>query len=72
MSYISVIYLVIVEIEVNFLFIKSILCIFNIDFYCYILKKKEKNMLLVNEIEIKFYGLKGGFYFFFLLFFKYR
>lgn len=72
MSYTSAIHLVIAETEVNFLSTKSTLCIFNIDFHCYIQKKKEKNMLLVNEIEIKLYGLKGGLYFLFLLFLKHR
>lgn len=72
MSYTSAIHLVIAETEVNFLSTKSTLCIFNIDFHCYIKKKKEKNMLLVNEIEIKLYGLKGGLYFLFLLFLKHR
>lgn len=71
MSYTSAIHLVIAETEVNFLSTKSTLCIFNIDFHCYI-QKKEKNMLLVNEIEIKLYGLKGGLYFLFLLFLKHR
>lgn len=72
MSYTSAIHLVIAETEVNFLSTKSTLCIFNIDFHCYIQKKEEKNMLLVNEIEIKLYGLKGGLYFLFLLFLKHR
>lgn len=74
MSYTSAIHLVIAETEVNFLSTKSTLCIFNIDFHCYIQKKKRKKYAtaLVNEIEIKLYGLKGGLYFLFLLFLKHR